>query len=91
MQLELCEPLCKIHNYIQNERQRVEYLLSGYDGDGLSVIINVADGHNLLASDIETQLIALSIIVTCVCAPIQMVLFFIYIITNLYAINYYAI
>lgn len=72
-QLQLCEPLCRPDEYIHGEFDRGLEYDDELDGDGLTVLTNLADGHKAL--DPVIQLISLSTIVICVCAPIHTVFF----------------
>lgn len=81
VQLALCEPSPKIQGDVQTDDSIIEEdPQAENDNVGLNIIIKAAEG-DLLDADIQKA--ALSVIITCVCAPIHRVFNFIFITINL--------
>jgi len=71
VQIALCEPAPKIQGDVQNDDSMLEEDQQALnDNVGMNIIIKAAEG-DLLDSDIQKA--ALSVIITCVCAPIHRV------------------
>lgn len=71
VQLALCEPAPKIQGDTQNDVSMMdEDTQAENDNVGLNIVIKAAEG-DLLDADIQKA--ALSVIITCVCAPIHRV------------------
>lgn len=74
VQLALCEPSPKIQENVQNDVPMIEDdPQAENDNVGLNIVIKAAEGELL---DADIQKAALSVIITCVCAPIHRVSFF---------------
>lgn len=75
VQLSLCEPTPKIQGDIANDVSMAddEDTQSENDNVGLNIVIKAAEGHLL---DPDIQKAALSVLITCVCAPIHRVYIF---------------
>lgn len=73
VQLTLCEPAPKIQGDISNDVSMIDDdddTQSENDNVGLNIVIKAAEGHLL---DPDIQKAALSVLITCVCAPIHRV------------------
>jgi len=73
VQLLLCEPSPKLQGDNQNDIMLEEDQQASNNDVGLNIIIKSAEG-DLLDADIQKA--ALSVIITCVCAPIHRVYIF---------------
>lgn len=71
VQLALCEPTPKIQGNVLIDDSLIEDPQAENDNVGLNIIIKAAEG-DLLDADIQKA--ALSVIITCVCAPIHRVI-----------------
>jgi len=78
VQVALCEPTIKFQDF-QNSMPDPDEMDTQDENDlvGLNIIIKAAEG-DLLDTDIQKA--ALSVIITCVCAPIHRVCIFVFII-----------
>lgn len=80
VQLALCEPTISIQgNNPSDASMLVDDPQAENDNVGLNIIIKAAEGELL---DAEIQKAALSVIITCVCAPIHRVCSFIFLIVK---------
>lgn len=70
VQLILCDPAPKVPGDIEPDNSMLDDTQSENDVVGLNVVIKAAEG-DLLDADIQKA--ALSVIITCVCAPIHRV------------------
>jgi len=89
VQEALCEPTIKFQDF-QNSISDPEEIDTHNENDlvGLNIILKSAEG-DLLDTDIQKA--ALSIIITCVCAPIHRVGIFVFIIKSLTVITEFKI
>lgn len=88
VQLALCEASFKPQGDNQNDISMMqEDQQASNDNVGLNIILKAAEGDLL---DADIQKVALSIIITCVCAPIHRVLIFISILCNLFFFFFYT-